>query len=312
MKSTIFIVLLALCHTSLGKPQDAQQVYKISAEIDDESGSGVKVSESISGDGLSKIDCDCNKSKPKITYGPEQIVKGKPETYIHHQPKIIVRQPPTHVRIEHPPTVIQPSTIVFRRHGKTIRRPVIYQHLPQDVQVRPVYVKVVKPIEKKVIIENKLKQAQIINSNDDALEYETSYGGRTYSGSFDEQQSVDIQKSNKAQAKIQADEYDTTYGGGRTYSGSYAEQESVGIQKSNKAQAKVETSEYDTLYGGGRTYSGSYDEEQQEAIDIQNSKQVQVNEYSNEYDGHSYGGSYEEQQQESLGYQKSNKVQANC
>ena len=103
-----------------------------------------------------KIDCNCHSKKPRISYGPEQVVKGKPETYIHHQPKIIVRQPPTHVRIEHPPTIITPSTIVFRRHGKTVRRPVIYQHLPRDVRVRPVIVKVVKPIEKKILVEKKL------------------------------------------------------------------------------------------------------------------------------------------------------------
>ncbi len=48
-------------------------------------------------------DCDCKKlgykGKPRISYGAEQVIKGKPETYIHHQPKIVVRQPPTHVRI---------------------------------------------------------------------------------------------------------------------------------------------------------------------------------------------------------------------
>lgn len=139
-----------------------------------------------------KVNCDCNKEKPKITYGPESVVKGKPETYIHHQPKIIVRQPPTHVRIEHPPTIIQPSTIVLHRTGKTIKRPVIYQHLPRDVRVRPVIVKVVRPIEKKVLVDRKdariqapcekhTQQHKIKLNDDHNLEYETkSYGGESY------------------------------------------------------------------------------------------------------------------------------------
>lgn len=156
-----------------------------------------------------KADCNCNKGKPKITYGPEQVVKGKPETYIHRQPKIIVQQPPTHVRIEHPPTIIHPSTIVFRRRGKTIRRPVIYQHLPQDVQVRPVYVKVIKPIEKKILVGEKVapcpksaKQYKVQEQSykyqnqdqeqydDSNLEYgPESYVGEHYSESFNEHES---------------------------------------------------------------------------------------------------------------------------
>lgn len=279
---------------------DASQVHKISVATDEETGADVEVSEPAGG----KIDCDCNRSKPKISYGPEQIIKGKPETYIHHQPKIIVRQPPTHVRIEHPPTIIQPSTIVFRRHGKTIRRPVIYQHLPQDVQERPVYVKVVRPIVKKVIVEKKPEQAEIINSNAANLEYETQHGGRTYSESFDEQQheSVDIQSSKRVKA---TEEYDPRNEDGHTYNGSYEEQqeESVGIQKSHKVQASVEATEYDPIYGGELTYNGSYDGEEQEAIDIQKAHQYQAHEYDTQYGGHGFSESLDEQEHSSETYQ---------
>lgn len=167
------------------------------------------------------VDCDCNKEKPKITYGPEQVVKGKPETYIHHQPKIIVRQPPTHVRIEHPPTIIQPSTIVLRRHGKTIRRPVIYQHLPRDVRVRPVIVKVVRPIEKKVLVERKnaqtpcakLEQQHKLKHDGRSLEFETqsygaqsygaeSYGAESYGESFEEHEHEHEHESFRAHVNV--------------------------------------------------------------------------------------------------------------
>lgn len=292
-------------NSRIGRDIDAKPVYKISAAVDDESGADVKVTETLSSDGRDgKIDCNCHKPKPKITYGPEQIIKGKPETYIHHQPKIIVRQPPTHVRIEHPPTIIQPSTIVFRRHGKTIRRPVVYQHLPQDVEERPVYVNVVRPIEKKVIIENKAKQADIINSNAANLEYETLHGGRTYSESFDEQQqeSLDIQRSKHVKA---TNEFDPIYNDGHTYSGSYEEQqqESIGMQKSNRVQAKIEATEYDPIYGGGQTYSGSYEEQQQEAVDLKKSQHIQAEEYDTQYGGHHYSEVFDEQEHSAESYQ---------
>lgn len=288
---------------------DAEPVYTVSsAAVDDESNLAASLPSS-------DPDCNCKSKKPKITYGPEQIVKGKPETYIHHQPKIIVRQPPTHVRIEHPPTVIQPSTIVIRRNGKTIRRPVIYQHLPRDVQVRPVYIKVVRPIEKNVIVENKSQQGQVIESKD--LEYETTYGGRTYSESFDEEQqeAVDIPTSKPVVVKADSNEYE--YGAGHSYSASYEqqEQEAVSIQKSKKVEATVESNEYDTLYGGdAHSYSASYAEQQQEALDYEKSKQVAVEVDSNDYDnlygtGHSYSGSYEEQEHEALAVDKLKQIQ---
>jgi hypothetical protein len=227
MRSIILLVLVVLCNDALGDCRSSKignyQVYQqnggkpifissssnnddteIEGDITDSDDTAIEdpqtvdessdISGDFSNDQADKEDCNCKKQKPKITYGPEQIVKGKPETYIHHQPKIIVRQPPTHVRIEHPPTVIHPSTIVFRRHGKTIRRPVIYQHLPRDVRVRPVYVKVVRPIEKKVLVESKKAPCpklaeQYKDENYNGAE-EVEIGGESYSESFHSKESL--------------------------------------------------------------------------------------------------------------------------
>lgn len=81
--------------------------------------------------------------------------KLRAETVIHKPSHIIVKQPPTQVLIHHPPLIVRPSPVVFHRHGKTIHRPVKHEYLPRKVEVRPVYHTVVKPIEKKVLIENK-------------------------------------------------------------------------------------------------------------------------------------------------------------
>lgn len=99
-------------------------------------------------------DADCTKNAEiKEKYGKTQVIKGRPETVIHKPSHVIVNQPPTKVLIHHAPLIVKPSAVVFHRAGKTIHRPVTHKYLPRPVQVRPVYVKLVRPIEKKVLVE---------------------------------------------------------------------------------------------------------------------------------------------------------------
>lgn len=75
------------------------------------------------------------------------------ETVIHKPSHIIVNQPPTRLIINHPPLIVKPAPVVLHQGGKTIRTETIRKFLPQPVQVRPVYVRLVKPIEKQILVE---------------------------------------------------------------------------------------------------------------------------------------------------------------
>lgn len=114
-------------------------------------------------------DCENNaviKEKVKST-----TTKLRAETVVHKPSHIIVNQPPTKVLIHHPPLIVKPSPVVFHRAGKTIHRPVKHQYLPRKVEERKVYHTVVKPIEKKVLIDSKktetsdCKQKVIVNKH---------------------------------------------------------------------------------------------------------------------------------------------------
>lgn len=83
----------------------------------------------------------------------DTVIKGRPEIVMHRQPTLIVKRPPTTVRINHAPMIVKSSPIVFHRGGDRIHRPIIKKHLKRPVHIRPVVVKVVRPIEKKVLVE---------------------------------------------------------------------------------------------------------------------------------------------------------------
>lgn len=87
-----------------------------------------------------------------------QIIRGRPETFVHRQSPIIIRRPPTRVLIPHPPIVVKPNPVIFHREGTVIKEPVIHKHLPRKVKVQPYVVEVEKPVEKKIIIDNKIEK----------------------------------------------------------------------------------------------------------------------------------------------------------
>lgn len=106
----------------------------------------------------------CSRRSSSIDYLPsggsscgceETVVKGRPEIVMHRQPTLIVKRPPTTVRINHAPMVVKSAPIVFHRGGDCIHRPVIRHQLQRKVIVKPVTVKLVKPITKKVLIEKR-------------------------------------------------------------------------------------------------------------------------------------------------------------
>lgn len=93
-----------------------------------------------------------------------EITKKAGETIIHKPAHIIVNQPPTKLIINHPPLIVKPSPVVLSHGGKTIQKQITHKYLPRPIHVRPVYVKVVKPIEKKVLIEkNKNEKPGCLN-----------------------------------------------------------------------------------------------------------------------------------------------------
>lgn len=74
------------------------------------------------------------------------------ETIVHKPAHIIVNQPPTRLLIHHAPLIVKPSPLVVHQPGKLIKKTLTRNFLPRPVQVQPVYVRMVKPIEKKVLI----------------------------------------------------------------------------------------------------------------------------------------------------------------
>lgn len=100
-------------------------------------------------------DCEHNAIVKEKLKTITTTTKGRAETIIHKPSHIIVNQPPTRVLIHHPPLIVRPAPVVLHRGGKTIHRPVSHQHLPRKVVVKPVYETIVKPIEKKILVDSK-------------------------------------------------------------------------------------------------------------------------------------------------------------
>lgn len=80
------------------------------------------------------------------------------ETFVHHPGPIYINQPPTRLIINHPPFVIRPSPIVLNQAGRKVTKEYTKTYLPSPVQVRPIIVRVVKPIEQKVFLDKPASQ----------------------------------------------------------------------------------------------------------------------------------------------------------
>lgn len=82
-----------------------------------------------------------------------EVIQHPGETFVHQPGEILINQPPTRLTINHAPYIVRPSPIVLNSGGKTITNAYTRKILPSAIQLRPVIVRIVKPIEKKVLIE---------------------------------------------------------------------------------------------------------------------------------------------------------------
>lgn len=89
-----------------------------------------------------------------------EVVQQPGETFVHHPGPIFINQPPTRLIIKHAPYIVRPSPIVVNQGGKTITKAYTTKFLPSPVHIRPVIVRLVKPIEKKVLVEKPAKPCQ--------------------------------------------------------------------------------------------------------------------------------------------------------
>lgn len=86
----------------------------------------------------------------------QSVYSKKPdETVVHKPSHIIVNRPPTEILLHHAPIYIKPSAVAFHRPGQITHRTVFRQMQPQKYHVQPYYVKIVKPIEKKLLLDQK-------------------------------------------------------------------------------------------------------------------------------------------------------------
>lgn len=77
------------------------------------------------------------------------------EKVIHKPANILVKRPPTEILIHHAPLIVKPSSVTFHNPGRIIHRPHIQHNLPQKYHIRPVYINIVKPIRKNVLLTKK-------------------------------------------------------------------------------------------------------------------------------------------------------------
>lgn len=93
-----------------------------------------------------------------------EVVHAPGETFVHHPGPIYINQPPTRLIIKHAPYIVRPSPIVVNQGGKKITKAYTTKYLPSPVHVRPVIVRLVKPITKKVLIEKPAKPCKPVTS----------------------------------------------------------------------------------------------------------------------------------------------------
>lgn len=82
-----------------------------------------------------------------------EVVQHPGETFVHQPGEILISQPPTRLVINHAPYIVRPSPVVLNQGGKTITNAYTRKILPGQVQYRPIIVRIVKPIERKVLID---------------------------------------------------------------------------------------------------------------------------------------------------------------
>lgn len=82
-----------------------------------------------------------------------EVIQSPGETFVHQPGEILISQPPTRLVINHAPYIVRPAPIVLNQGGKTITNAYTRKIMPGQIQYRPVIVRIVKPIERKVLID---------------------------------------------------------------------------------------------------------------------------------------------------------------
>lgn len=82
-----------------------------------------------------------------------EVIQHPGETFVHHPGSILINQPPTRLIINHAPFLVKPAPIILNQGGKTVTKAITRKYMPGQIQLRPVIIRVVKPIEKKVFID---------------------------------------------------------------------------------------------------------------------------------------------------------------
>lgn len=91
--------------------------------------------------------------KPCKVETSTEVIHKPGETFYHQPGEILINQPPTRLIINHAPYIIKPSPVVINSGHKTITNAYTKKILPSSIQLRPVIVRIVRPIEKKVLID---------------------------------------------------------------------------------------------------------------------------------------------------------------
>lgn len=106
-----------------------------------------------SSDGELPVETLPQSDKPCKVETSTDVVQKPGETFVHQPSLIKIMQPPTQLTIYHAPLFVKPAPVIVNQGGKTITKLHTRKFLPSQTQVRPVFVRVIKPIEKKVFID---------------------------------------------------------------------------------------------------------------------------------------------------------------
>ncbi|XP_031622926.1 chorion protein S38-like [Contarinia nasturtii] len=129
-----------------GSPSASQDEINIGHQLADQS---------ISDGALETIPAP---NKPCKEETSTEVVQHPGETFVHQPGEILINQPPTRLIINHAPYIVRPSPIVVNSGARTVTNAYTRRILPSTIQLRPVIVRLVKPIERKVLLDKPAPQ----------------------------------------------------------------------------------------------------------------------------------------------------------
>lgn len=143
----------APCHTPCDSPCDTPCDLPIAEEARELEQAKALAEQSAVESAALETPIHLDSNRPCKVERRTQVDKQPGETFVHQPGEIYISQPPTRLIINHAPYIVRPSPIILNQGGKTITHEFIRKIMPGQIQYRPVIVRVVKPIEKKVLID---------------------------------------------------------------------------------------------------------------------------------------------------------------